>query len=195
MRSFDIPFEEIVVPMGEPESKAEMLRYAPTGKCPSLHDGEISVWDSLAIVEYLAERFPERAIWPKAPKARAVARSLCAEMHSGFQALRQALPTNFRRGVKARELTPEAEADVRRIEAAFAAARAEFGSGGPFLFGAFSAADAFFAPIVSRLTVYDVPMTAATRDYCAAVQDLAAWRRWHAEAAAEPWRIEKYEQI
>jgi glutathione S-transferase len=195
LRHFEIPFEEIVIPMARAETRAEMMVYAPTGKCPSLHDGDIAVWDSLAIVEYIAESFPAVAIWPKDRAARAYARSLAAEMHSGFTGLRSHLPTVFRRAVQKRELTPEAEADLARIEAAWAEARQKFGAGGAFLFGDFSAADAMFAPVVERLRAYDAPVGAATRAYMEAMMALPAWRDWVAGAQAEPWRIEKYDAI
>jgi glutathione S-transferase len=151
-----IPFEEVIIPMDQPETRASMLKYAPTGKCPSLQDGKIAIWESLAIIEYLAEAYPEKAVWPKGKAARAHARTLASEMHSGFVALRQACPTNFRRPVKAIALGDEVRADVARIEAAWAHARATFGRGGPFLFGRFCAADAMFAPVVKRFHVYDV---------------------------------------
>ncbi|WP_020176726.1 glutathione S-transferase family protein [Methyloferula stellata] len=195
LRHFEIPFEEIVIPMAQEETRANMLRYAPTGKCPSLHDGDISVWESLAIIEYVAESFPALAIWPRDRGARAYARSLSAEMHSGFTGLRSHLPTVFRRAVKKRELTPEAEADLIRVEAAWADARTRFGAGGAFLFGNFSAADAMFAPVVERLRAYDAPVSAATRSYMETVMALPSWQEWVAGAQAEPWRIEKYDAI
>ncbi len=195
MRHLGIPFEEITIAMGRDETRIEMLRYAPTGKCPSLHDGEIAIWDSLAIIEYLAESFPELAIWPKQKAARAHARSLAAEMHSGFAGLRSHMPTVFRRAVKKRELTPEAEADLSRIEAAWAEAKSKFGAGGHFLFGDFCAADAMFAPVVERLRAYDAPVSAETRLYMEAVMSMPAWHDWTAGAQAEPWWIEKYDMI
>jgi glutathione S-transferase len=195
MRHLGIPFEEITIPMARDETRAEMLRYAPTGKCPSLHDGEIAIWDSLAIVEYLAESFPELAIWPKEKAARAHARSLAAEMHSGFVGLRSHMPTVFRRAVKKRNLTPEAESDLSRIEAAWSDARSKFGISGHFLFGDFSAADAMFAPVVERLRAYDAPVGAQTRLYMEAMMSLPAWREWVAGAEAEPWHIDKYDAI
>lgn len=193
MRQFGIPFTETVVPMAQETTRADMLRYAPTGKCPSLHDGAISVWDSLAIIEYLAESLPSLPIWPRDRAARAQARSLSAEMHSGFMPLRAHLPMNMRRAPAARELTPEVLADVARIEAAFATARQEFAAGGDFLFGAFSAADAMFAPVVSRLHTYQVSVAPATRAYMDAIRALPAYREWVAGAAAEPWHIAKYD--
>ncbi len=195
LRHFGIPFEEVVIPMAQEDTRATMLLYAPTGKCPSLHDGDIAIWDSLAIIEYVAESFPTLAIWPKGPAARAHARSLSAEMHSGFTGLRSHLPTVFRRVVKKRELTPEAAADLARIEAAWAEARQRFGAGGAFLFGDFSAADAMFAPVVERLRAYDAPVNVATRAYMETMMALPAWREWVAGAEAEPWRIEKYDAI
>ena len=192
---FKIPFEEIVVPLDLPDTRKRILKHAPTAKCPSLHDGLISVWESLAIVEYVAEKYPDRAIWPKAKAARAHARSLSSEMHAGFQALRQHCPTNFRRPVRKLELTEAVEADVARIEVAWAHARRTYGKAGPFLFGRFSAADAMFAPVVNRLHVYDVKVKKATRDYMNAVMALPAWKAWINDAEAEEWRIEKYESI
>ena len=190
---FKIPFEEVVIPMDRPETRAEMLKYAPTGKCPSLHDGKIAVWESLAIMDYVAEEFPEKAIWPKAKAARAQARSLSAEMHAGFSALRQTCPTNFRRKPKAIPLTDAVSADIARIEAAWARARETFGKAGPFLFGRFSAADAMFAPVVNRFHAYDIPVAETTRAYMDAVMALPAWKAWIAGGEAEPWRIDKYE--
>ncbi len=156
MRHFGIAFDEIVIPMAQEDTRKEMLRYSPAGKCPALRDGEITVWDSLAIIEYIAESTPDKPLWPKPRAARAQARSLAAEMHSGFMGLRGLLPMNMRRAVKRHELTPEASADVARIEAAFKQARDAFGQAGSFLFGDFSGADAMFAPVVNRLHVYDV---------------------------------------
>ncbi|MGC2223259.1 MAG: glutathione S-transferase family protein [Methylocella sp.] len=193
MRHFGLAFDEIVIPMAQENTRAEMSRFSPAGKCPSLHDGEIVVWDSLAIIEYVAELYPRTAIWPRPRAARARARSLAAEMHSGFVGLRQLLPMNMRRAVARRELTPDASADVARLEQAFAQARGEFGQAGAFLFGDFSAADAMFAPVVNRLHVYDVAVTAASRAYMDAMMALPAWQEWRAQAEAETWIIGKYE--
>lgn len=193
MRHFGIPFEEIVIPLAQETTRAEILRYNPAGKCPALLDGGACVWDSMAIIETLAEGFPDLAIWPKARGARAQARSLAAEMHSGFVPLRKQAPMNMRRPVRKLELSPEACADVERLEQAFAAARQSFGAGGPFLFGEFSAADAMFAPVVNRLHVYDVAVSAPTRIYMEAVMDLEVWRDWSRGADAEPWTIDKFE--
>jgi glutathione S-transferase len=190
-----IPFEELVIPMDQPETRETMLKYAPTGKCPSLQDGKITVWESLATIEYIAEAYPDKPVWPKGKAARAHARSLASEMHAGFTALRQACPTNFRRPVKAIPLSAEVKADVARIEAAWAHARAAFGRRGPFLFGGFSAVDAMFAPVVNRLHVYDIPVSKPTRVYMETIMALPVWKAWIAEAQAEPWRIERYDAL
>jgi glutathione S-transferase len=195
LKHFEIPFQEIVIPMNRPETRAEMLRHAPSGKCPSLHDGSISVWDSLAIIEYLAETYAAFPIWPRGTEARAHARSLSAEMHSGFTALRSECPMNIRRPRRAIEVSEEARADVTRIDGAFGEARARFGGAGAFLFGDFSAADAMFAPVVNRFDTYDLPVSEATRAYMAAMKALPAWQEWERGAFAEPWRMAHYEAI
>jgi glutathione S-transferase len=193
MRHFGLAFEETVIPMGRPETRAEMLAYAPTGKCPALVDGDVVVWESLAILEYLAEAFPDLPIWPRDKAVRALARALSSEMHAGFMALRNHCPTQYRRAVRKIDLTPAVEADVARIEAAWADARGRFG--GPFLFGAFSAADAMFAPVVNRLHTYDIPVSAPTRAYMDAMRGLPAWLAWEAGAKEEPWSLAHYDAI
>ena len=192
---FKIPFEDVVIPMDRPETRTEMLKYAPTGKCPSLVDGKIVVWESLAILEYIAELCPEKPIWPRGKAARAHARALSSEMHAGFQALRQNCPTNFRRKPKAIPLSEATLADVARVEAAWAGARAAFGKAGPFLYGRFSAADAMFAPVVNRFHAYAVPVSKPTRAYMDAIMGLPAWKAWIADGEAEPWALEKYDAL
>jgi glutathione S-transferase len=193
MRHFAIPFKEIVIALGQETTRADILEYSPSARCPALIDGDLVIWDSLAIIEYVAEKYPDRPIWPRDHAARAIARSMAAEMHAGFQGLRSHLPMNMRRAVQRRELTPEAAADVARIEAAWAAARERFGAGGDFLFGSFSAADAMFAPVVNRLHVYDVPVSTAARAYMEAIMALPAYRDWQRDAEAETLHIAKYE--
>jgi len=192
---FKIPFEETVIPLDLPETHAKILKHSPTGKVPALIDGPITVWESLSVIEYIAETHPEKAIWPRGKAARAHARSLAAEMHAGFPALRQACPANYVRPVRKIELNEAVAADVARIEAAWAHARKTFGKAGPFLFGRFSAADAMFAPVVNRLHTYDVPVSRKTRAYMSAVMALPAWKAWIADAEAEEWRIEKYDTL
>lgn len=193
MRHFAIPFDEIVIGLAQETTRTNILKYSPSARCPALIDGDLVVWDSLAIIEYVAEKFPDLPVWPRERAARAIARSLAAEMHSGFQALRSNLPMNMRRAVKRRDLTPEVIADVARIEAAWSDARERFGAGGDFLFGDFSAADAMFAPVVNRLHVYDVPVSPESRAYMDTVMALPAYRDWQKGATAEGWRIAKYE--
>jgi glutathione S-transferase len=195
MTHFGIPFEETVIALRRPETRADILKFSPTGKIPALVDGDVAVWESLAIIEYLAESFPGLTIWPRPKPARALARSLAAEMHAGFSALRNQCPTQFLRPVRRSALTPEVEADVARIESAWRDARQRFGAGGPFLFGAFSAADAMFAPVVNRFHVYDIPVGPEARAYMAAMQALPAWKAWIAGAEGEPWRIAEYDQV
>ncbi|MBV8566542.1 MAG: glutathione S-transferase family protein [Methylobacteriaceae bacterium] len=195
LRHFEIPFEDVVIPLDRPETRDAILKYAPSGKCPSLQDGSVSVWESLAIIEHVAEAYPEKPIWPAAKDARGLARSLSAEMHAGFQALRTQCPMNLRRQPKAIPLSAETLADVARIEAAWGDARQRFGGKKSFLFGEFGAADAMFAPVVNRFHVYDIKVAPTTRAYMDAIMDLPAWKAWEKDAFAEPWRIEKYESV
>jgi glutathione S-transferase len=193
LKEFGIPFEEEVIPLYREDSKPKLLAHSPAGKVPTLiHDG-CSVWDSLAIIEYLAELFPDRPIWPRDPAARAYARSLACEMHSSFTALRSECPTNFCRQPKAISISDAACADLARIDEAWRDARALFGEGGPFLFGAFSAADAMFAPVVIRIKGYALPVSAQARAYVEAIEGLASWKEWLREGAKEEWILERYE--
>lgn len=195
MRALDIAFDETVLPLFEAETSAAIRRLSPAGKVPILIDGDVTVWDSLAIVEYVAERWPDRIVWPRDPAARAHARALAAEMHSGFLPLRRAMPMNLSRAPKRAKLDAAAKSEiaetVARLEALFADACGR--SGGPFLFGAFSAADAMYAPVISRLHTYAVAVGAPTQAYMDAVMALPAWHDWAAGAAAEGWRIERFE--
>ena len=187
LRAAGIPFEEVVIPLYEPGSKEQILRHSPAGKVPILIDGDVRVWESLAILDYLAERFPQARLWPAEAAARAHARAIAAEMHAGFAPLRRHCPMNMWRLVKPRELTPEVAADVRRIDAVFTECRERFGQGGEFLFGAFGAADAMYAPVVSRLATYGIPVGAVAEAYTEAVMALPGWAEWRAAALKEPW--------
>ena len=195
LTAFGIPFDETVIPMYRPETRSAMLAVSPNGKMPSLHDGDIVVPESLAIVEFVAETFPALAIWPRDRAARALARAIASEMHAGFVKLRQACPTNFRRAPKAIPIDEGVRADVDRIEAIWADARARFGQGGPFLFGAFSAADAMYAPVVNRLHAYAIPVSPASRAYMDAIMALPSWQAWVAGGEAEPWHHAGYDDI
>ncbi|MFN3672467.1 MAG: glutathione S-transferase family protein [Bosea sp. (in: a-proteobacteria)] len=193
LSEFGIPFEEVLIPFGQrfddPEWKKAISAFTPAGKVPALLDGEIQVWESLAIMEYIADRFPDLPIWPRDPAARAMARSISAEMHAGFGALRSACPMNLAWIHPARERGPKVEADIARIATIWREARGRFGASGPFLFGAFSAADAMFAPVVARFAGYSIPLDAVCADYAAAIQATAGFTRWRIGALAEPWII------
>jgi glutathione S-transferase len=187
MKVGGIAFDEVVISLNAEDFKARVSKISGSGKVPALDDNGVHVWESLAIVEYLAEKFPAAKLWPAEPAARAHARTISAEMHSGFLPLRRACPMNMWRPAKKRELNDEALANVRRIEAMWAECRIRYGAGGPFLFGAFCAADAMYAPVVSRFHTYDVEVGAATRVYMAAIMALPAWAEWVAAARREPW--------
>ena len=194
MKALGIPFEETVIPMYQPDSKTRMLAVSPTGKMPCLVDGDVTVWESLAIVEYLAERFPDKGVWPKDPKARAHARAASSEMHAGFQALRQACPMNLaKRFAPRNDLGPDVAANVARLGELWQQARTRFGAGGRFLYGAFSAADAMFAPVVTRLDTYQIPVEPAVRAYMDAILFHSAFTAWREAAMAEHWSIDHYE--
>ena len=190
-------FDEITVPMfgDEWDEARNGDDLAPSsGKVPVLWDGDAVVWDSLAIVEYLADRVGRDRFWPKADDARAMARSMVAEMHSSYLALRRACPMNVRARHDGWQIDEEVRADVLRILTLWAEARARFGRGGPFLFGAFCAADLFYAPVVSRFQTYGITVPGFAEAYMDAVWDHEWLRAWVAAAEAEEWVIEQYEQ-
>jgi glutathione S-transferase len=187
MKVAGIPFEERLISLDAADFKARVHEVSATGKVPALADGETHVWESLAILEYLAEKFPQAGLWPSEPRARAHARSIAAEMHAGFSALRSHFPMNVRRPIKPRAPTPEAASDIRRIEAMWTDCRTRFGGKGPFLFGAFGAVDAMYAPVVSRMHTYGITLGVPARAYMEAVMSLPAWAEWGAAAAKEPW--------
>lgn len=187
---FGIAFDEVLIPLDTPETHEAILAHSPSGRVPCLIDRELAVWDSLAIIEYLADRFPDRTIWPTNRDARAVARSVSSEMHAGFTGLRSACPMNLRKRFPWSDWGgAAAAADANRIVALWRDARARFGAGGPFLFGEFSAADAMYAPVVTRLDGYSWPVDADTRTYMDAMLDLPAFRRWREAALQETWIV------
>lgn len=186
-------FSEVVIPLRLPETAQAIARWSPAGKVPVLRHGATTVWESIAIIEYVAELFPRAGLWPTDPAARAHARTLSAEMHSGFVPLRSNMQMNVRRQLPGRGRTPEVEKDIARITAMWRDCRARFGRGGPFLFGAFSNADAMYAPVVTRFQTYGVDLDDECRAYVDAVLALPAMRAWYADAAAEPWTIAEYE--
>ena len=193
MKQAGVGFEEIRLSLYEEGAKQKLLQHSAAGKVPVLKDGDLTVWDSLAICEYLAERHPEKQLWPAGPAARAHARSISAEMHSGFTNLRNQMPMNVRREIPGRARTPEVAADVARIETIWNECRSRHGADGPFLFGAFSIADAMYAPVASRFRTYGVALASAGAQYAAAIHALPAMREWIAGAHAETEVNPQYE--
>jgi glutathione S-transferase len=192
LRQGGIPFDEIVVYLDQPESRETISHHSPSGRLPALRHGDVVVWDSLAIVEYVNEAFPEARLWPRATSARAMARAVSAEMHSGFAALRNHCTMNFRKRFPARDLGREVNADIARIVALWSDCRERFGREGPFLFGAFSGADCMYAPVVSRFLSYGIPLPPPAQRYVETIESLPAWREWASAADREP-ALARYE--
>ncbi|XWT10887.1 glutathione S-transferase family protein [Stutzerimonas urumqiensis] len=179
------PFEEIRIPLYQPDSRQKLLAHSPTGRVPVLVTEQGPVWDSLAIAEYLAERFPEAGLWPLDTYARALARSICAEMHSGFAALRSQLPMDLKRDQAQAGLGEDCRADIARVVAIWSDCRTRFGDGGPFLFGRASIADAFYAPVAARLKAYRVELDGPAASYVQTIYAWPAFKRWHDAALLE----------
>jgi glutathione S-transferase len=186
-------FEEIVVPLREADTHTTLLRYSPSGKAPCLIHGSVTVWESLAICEYLAEIFPAAGLWPENGAARAHARAIAAEMHAGFIALRRSLPMNIRAKQNPFTLSDEAQQDINRIEAIWRESRDRFGGNGPFLFGTFGAADAMYAPVAARFATYSLTLGEEASHYCKAIMAHPFMVEWRAAAQAEPWMIPAFE--
>ena len=187
MKVAGIPFEDEVISLDAPDFKPRLKAVSGTGKVPTLIDGDIKVWESLAILEYLAEKFPAARLWPADPAARALARAVSSEMHAGFVPLRKACPMNMWRPPARRTVEPDVKVNIARIDAMWTDCRQRFGQSGPFLFGGFGAADAMYAPIVARFHTYAIDVTAASRAYMDAVMALPAWTEWRSAALKEPW--------
>lgn len=189
-----VTFDEVVVPLGTPETEAAIRRWSPTGRLPAYRDGEILVWDSLAICEHLAESWPEARLWPSEPVARAAARSVAAEMHSGFVPLRKHMPMNLRASYPGVGRGEGVDEDIARIAEIWETCLTQFGGGGDLLFGHFTIADAFFAPIVSRFRTYGVALEGAAGEYMETVWALPAMKDWADKAHAEPWTVARYDR-
>jgi len=193
MKIAGIVFDEKVISLDDPAFKSELYKLTPAGKVPVLIDGDRHIWESIAIIEYVAEKFPTAAVWPANEGARAHARVVCAEMHAGFAPLRRHCAMNMMRPPSKRELTPEVQNDVTRIEQIWTDCRARFGEGGAFLFGAAGAADAMYAPVVSRFHTYDIAVGPEARAYMIAVMMLPAWSEWEKAARQETWVLPRGE--
>jgi glutathione S-transferase len=185
MREARIPFEEVQLRFGKGVRVIGIEKYSKLGKVPVLMVEGEPVWDSLAIAETLSELFPDKQLWPLDAAARRLARSACAEMHSGFQALRDKMPMNISGSYPGKGMTPESKRDIDRVVALWSESRARFGGGGALLFGRFSIADAYYAPVVMRFRTYAVELPRVAQDYCAAVESLAAVREWMDAARKE----------
>jgi glutathione S-transferase len=184
LTAFGIAFNEVRVLLDRPDTATRIAKYSGAGRVPVLVAGEMTIWDSLAICEYAAEQFPDKHMWPRDVAARAMARSMCAEMHSGFAGLRSAMSMNIKASLPGRGRTAEAQGDVGRVCEMWEECLSRFGHH-QFLFGEFSIADAFFAPVVMRFRTYGVSLAPALQAYCERVQAHPAVARWMREALAE----------
>lgn len=192
LTAFGIPFEEIRILLGQPDTASKIAAICPSGRVPLLIAGSMTIWDSLAICEYLAEQFPEKNLWPQDVAARAMARSVCAEMHAGFTGLRSAMPMNLRAHHPGKGRTPDAQADIGRICEIWEDCLSRFGHH-QFLFGEFSIADAYYAPVVMRFKTYNVALAPALQAYCERVCEHPAVLEWVQEALLETETHPKYD--
>ena len=195
LKANNIAFDEVLIPLytGDADKK-RILSFSHAGKVPVLIDGDITVWDSLAIIEYAAERFPEAGLWPLDRASRAHARSISAEMHSGFAALRDECGMNLHRPVAAKALSGAAKADIGRIQEVWTECRERYGQIGPYLFGEFSGADAMYAPVVHRFRNYAIEVVPVVRDYMDAMLALPAFQEWTGAGLAETLIIQRFEE-
>jgi len=188
---FEIPFEEELAPLSGPGWKENLRQKSPTGRVPVLLDGDLLIPETTAIIEYLAELYPDRGIWPLDRQQRALARAAAAEMHAGFAALRNEAPMNIRASLPGRVPHDRVAGDLHRIEALWSDNLER--SGGPYLFGGFTAADAMFAPVASRIRTYELPVSDTAMEYVEAIYALPAFQSLFAKAAAEPWTVQRDE--
>jgi glutathione S-transferase len=188
-----IAFDEIRIPLYAPDSSARIRSYSPAGRVPVLIDGAVTVWDTAAIFEYLAEQYPEKTLWPRDRQSRAHARSISAEMRSGFAALRSHMPMNVRRSLPGRGRTPEVLQEIERVVSIWIDCRMRHAAAGAFLCGNFSIADAMFAPVVTRFQTYQVELDGPAREYADTMLALPAMQRWYREALVETEAVAEYE--
>lgn len=194
LRQAEVDFDEVMIPLDEPGVRVpEILARSPSGKVPVLKHGELTIWESLAISEYVADMYPEARLWPASRGTRAIARAVSSEMASGFPAMRAALPMNVRRRVTGTHVSEPVARDIARVQAIWRDCRAHFGAGGEFLFGHFTIADAMYAPVVTRFDTYGVEVDAVSKKYMTAVLGLPAMKSWIAKARDETLVIKAYE--
>jgi len=193
LKQTGVAFHEELFDLSAPDVRPAIRRHSPSGKVPALKHGDLVLWDSLAIAEYLAEQFPQAGLWPADGTARAVARAVSAEMHSSFPDLRGGMPMNVRRSAPGKGMTPEVQGDIDRIATIWRDCRTRFGSAGEFLFGDWCVADAFYAPVVARFRTYGVELDEICRAYADAVWADPAMVEWCEGARGEMMVIDKYE--
>jgi glutathione S-transferase len=190
MKYLGLDFDEIMVPLFQGNFKEELFKHSASGKVPVLKTGEFEVWDSLAICEFLNDTYPQAKLWPKDAHAKAIARSISCEMHSGFFTIRNDMSMNMRRVIEGFTPSKNCQIEIDRVKDIWIKCRAEFGAEGGFLFGHFTIADAMYAPIISRFTSYQIPMEGTVKDYAQTVLNLPMMKEWAAEAQLEEWVIE-----
>ena len=191
LKQTGVPFEEIVIPLDQPETKEKLRAHSPSERVPVLKHGDETIWESLAIAEYLAELFPTTKLWPSHPSARAVARAVSNEIHAGLVALRTHMPMDVRGRYPGKGRGHGVDKDIDRIADLWRACRNRFGGGGDYLFGPFTIADAMYAPVVSRFITYDVELDHIGAAYRDAVWRWPAMQEWAKSASDEPWVIEQ----
>jgi glutathione S-transferase len=196
LRANNIAFDEIFIPLYTGEAdKQRILKFTHSGKVPALIDGDVTIWDSLSIIEYVAERFPDARLWPEDRALRARARSVSAEMHSGFAARSDECGMNLHRPVGAIALSDAAQANIARVQQIWIECRERYGKLGPFLFGEFGGADAMFAPVVHRFRTYAIPVAAEVKAYMETMMSLPAFQEWTQAGLAETLVIDRFENV
>jgi glutathione S-transferase len=193
LKQLGIAFDEVLIPLDQPDTKQTIRARSPAGKVPILVEGDRTVWESIAIMDHVGETYEDAEVWPREPQARAMARSIAAEMHAGFAGLRSACPMNLGKRFGERDRGTAVARDVARITEIFREAKGRFGAGGPFLFGAFTIADAMYAPVVLRFRTYAVQLNPVCREYADAILALPAMQQWLADAEAETEVIAAFE--
>jgi glutathione S-transferase len=193
LKHFGIPFEEILIPLDQPNTRLQIEKFSPAGKVPILLDGSLRIWESLAIIEYLAEQNPSLKIWPVNSRARAIARSVANEMHGGFAALRETCPMKVKEIFQKFDFSPAAK-DIARVQKIWNECRRDFGADGPFLFGHFSAVDAMFAPVVFRFNSYGIPTTGESQKYIDTMLAQPCMMEWANSAKLEKLTMSRYDK-